>query len=35
MFFSCYIKEKFVGPVKLLRDQKILGVTGSTGPVTV
>ena len=30
-----YIKEKFVGPIKMLQDQYILGVTGPTGPVTV
>ena len=30
-----YIKERFVGPVKFLQDQWILGVTGPTGPVTV
>ena len=35
MFFSFYIKEKFVEPVKSLQDQKILSVTGPTGPVTV
>ena len=35
MFVSFYYKEKFVGPVKLLQDQKILGVTGPMGPVTV
>ena len=35
MFFSFYIKEKLVGPVKILQDQKILGVTGPTGPETV
>ena len=35
MFFSFYIKEKLVGPVKVLQDQFILGVTGPTGPVTV
>ena len=33
--FSFYIKEKFVGPVKILQDQQILGVTGPMGPVTV
>ena len=35
MFFSFYIREKFVGPVKILQDQEILGVTGPTGPVIV
>ena len=35
VFFSIYIKEKNVGPVKNLQDQLILGVTGPTGPVTV
>ena len=35
MFFSFYIKEKFVGPVKFLQDLNILGVTGPMGPVTV
>ena len=28
MFLSFYIKEKIVGPVKILQDQKILCVTG-------
>ena len=32
--FSCYIKEKFVGPVTILQDLWILGVTGPMGPVT-
>ena len=35
MYFPFNIKEKFVGPVKKIQDQKILGVTGPTGPVTV
>ena len=35
MFFSFYIKEKFVGPVKILQDEKILSVIGPMGPVTV
>ena len=35
VFFSFYFKEKFVGPVKIVHYQKILGVTGPTGPVTV
>ena len=35
MFFFLFIKEKFVGPVKILHDQQILGDTGPTGPVTV
>ena len=30
-FFSFDVKEKFVGPVKNLQDQWILGVTGPTG----
>ena len=36
MFFLVYIyvKEKIVGPLKILQDQYILGVTGPTGPVT-
>ena len=33
--FSYYIKEMFVGPVKMLQGQKILGVTGPMGPVSV
>ena len=32
--FSYYVKEKFVWPVKIWQYQKILGVTGPTGPVT-
>ena len=32
--FSCYVKEKIVGPVEILQDQYILGVNGPTGPVT-
>ena len=35
MFFSFYIKEISVGPVIILQDQYILGVTGPTGAVTV
>ena len=35
IFFSFYIKEKIVGPVKVWQDQYILGVTGPTRPVTV
>ena len=30
MFFLIYVKEKFVGPVNILQDQLILGVTGPT-----
>ena len=32
--FSCYAKEKCVGPVQVLQDQYILGVTGPMGPIT-
>ena len=32
--FSCYVKEKNVGPLKNFQDQYILGVTGPTGQVT-
>ena len=31
---SCYVKVKNVGPVKILQDQQMLGVTGPTGPVS-
>ena len=31
---SPYVKEKFVGPVRILQDQKFLGVPGPMGPVT-
>ena len=33
--FFFYIKEKIVGLVNILQDQKILGVTGPMRPVTV
>ena len=33
-FYAFYVKEKNVGPVKILQDQQMLGVTGPTGPVT-
>ena len=31
--FSFYVNEKSVGPVKILQDQYILGVTGAMGTV--
>ena len=34
MFCSCHVKEKYVRPVKKLKDQCILGVTDPTGPET-
>ena len=33
MFFLVMLKKKW-GPVKLLQDQQMLGVTGPTGPVS-
>ena len=32
-FMQCYVKEKYVGPVKILQDHKILGGFGPMGPV--
>ena len=34
MHFFSYVKENCVGPVKILQDQQILGVTGPSVPVT-
>ena len=33
MFFLVMLKKK-CGPVKILQDQQMLGVTGPTGPVS-
>ena len=33
MFFLVMLKKN-VGPVKILQDQQMLGVTGPTGPVS-
>ena len=34
MFCIVMLKKKNVGPVKILQDQQMLGVTGPTGPAS-